>query len=356
MEIHNKITNRQKVFFIAMVLLMAILFFIVAYRVVMPFIFGVFIAYVFHPIVGFLHSKRIPRSLSAFAVTLSIYLLFMLAVFELFPSMRGLSVFLIDNFSINTDAVFDMIKPMLQRIDIGNEQMEKFGVELGKLLTWIASFLTSAAVHIVENGLSFAYSAFSVALAPIIAFHVMKDWDDLCFRVKTLMPKWMERNAIKLVEEIDVALSGYVRGQLLVCAILATYYSTALYVCSLKFGLSIGAFTGALMFIPYVSFTVSMLVSLMVAFFQSGNIHMVYDIALVYIFGSVLESIVLTPYLVGGKTGLHPVVVLLAVMIGGSLRGVTGVFLALPVATIVAAVWRFLRSNYIKSDLYVCKK
>ena len=94
----------------------------------------------------------------------------------------------------------------------------------------------------------------------------------------------------------------------------------------------------------------------MIGVVESGQASYVTSIMSVYVVGNILESVILTPLFVGSRTGLHPLCVLLAVLVGGAVKGILGIVLAIPLATIAGALWRLLRKYYTHSALYQEKK
>jgi predicted PurR-regulated permease PerM len=156
-----------------------------------------------------------------------------------------------------------------------------------------------------------------------------------------------------LARQIDKAISGYLRGQLTVCVILGCYYAFGLTLAGLSFGLLIGAVSGLLTFIPYVGSLTALVVSFGVAlaqFFPDWTRILV--VVGVVLFGQFLEGNVLSPKLVGGSAGLHPVWLIFALLTFGSLFGFVGLLLAVPVAAAAGVLTRFALGRYRASPLY----
>ncbi len=155
------------------------------------------------------------------------------------------------------------------------------------------------------------------------------------------------------MDEINEALSGYVRGQLLVCGILGAYYAGGLTLAGLNFGLLIGVVSGFLTFIPYVGSVTALVVSFAVALAQFypdwGHIFIIVGVVL---FGQFLEGNVLSPKLVGESTGLHPVWLIFALLAFGYLFGFVGLLLAVPIASAIGVLMRFAVRRYRASALY----
>jgi predicted PurR-regulated permease PerM len=134
--------------------------------------------------------------------------------------------------------------------------------------------------------------------------------------------------------------------------ILAIYYAVALWFAGLQFAVPIGVLTGLLIFIPYLGFGIGLILALLVALLQFATWQGVIIVLVVYGIGQLLESFVLTPWLVGERIGLHPLAVIFALLAFGQLFGFTGVLLALPASAAILVGLRHVRAAYTGSALY----
>ena len=116
---------------------------------------------------------------------------------------------------------------------------------------------------------------------------------------------------------------------------LAAIYSAGLLVLGVKGGLAIGVIAGLLSIVPYLGGAIGLVIGLLSALYQFQDWFHPSMVLLVFMVGQVIESTVLTPWLVGDRIGLHPVAVIFALMAGGQLLGLVGVLIALPVAAVI---------------------
>ena len=133
------------------------------------------------------------------------------------------------------------------------------------------------------------------------------------------------------MKEIDDVLAAFLRGQLTVMLCLAVFYSLGLWLVGIELAFIVGFISGLVSFIPYLGIIVGLLLSLLAFVIQMGDFSQLVAIGIVFLLGQLLEGTVLSPILVGERVGLHPVVVILAVMAGGLLFGFFGVLAAMPV-------------------------
>ncbi|MEX0431381.1 AI-2E family transporter [Spiribacter insolitus] len=195
--------------------------------------------------------------------------------------------------------------------------------------------------RLTRSGLALAGALASLALVPVVAFYLLRDWDRvLAAALDTLPPAW-RRTAATLARECDEVVGAFLRGQLLVMISLGIFYGLGLWLVGVQFGLLIGLLSGLAAVVPYLGFIVGIAAASVAVLFQFNDwLIPLLLVWVVYGGGQVLESAVFTPLFVGDRIGLHPVVVIFAVLAGGQLFGFAGVLLALPVAAVIAVLLR----------------
>ncbi|MDB5594702.1 MAG: hypothetical protein JWM36_1663 [Hyphomicrobiales bacterium] len=215
---------------------------------------------------------------------------------------------------------------------------------------WIGGFLRS-----LWSGGQALIGLFSLlVITPVVAFYILLDWDKMVRTVDSWVPLDHRETVRELAREIDRALSGFLRGQSLVCLFLGLWYGLGLTMIGLNFGLLIGISAGILSFIPYVGSLTALVLSAGVAIVQGWpDLWLLGKVLAVIGTGQFLEGNILTPKLVGASVGLHPVWLMLALLGFGSLFGFTGLILAVPIAAAVGVVMRFGLRNYLSSPLYL---
>jgi predicted PurR-regulated permease PerM len=192
----------------------------------------------------------------------------------------------------------------------------------------------------------------NVLLTPVVMFYLLTDWDALVARVAALLPRRWDAASRRIAGEIDSVLAEYLRGQVTVMLILAIFYAIALWFAGLQFAIPIGVLTGLLIFVPYLGYGIGLVLALLVAVLQFSSAQGIVLVLVVYGIGQLLESFVLTPWLVGERIGLHPLAVIFALLAFGQLFGFTGVLLALPASAAILVALRNVRAVYTASALY----
>ena len=191
-------------------------------------------------------------------------------------------------------------------------------------------------------------------ITPVIAFYMLLDWHKMMATIDSLIPLRHRETALQLLHEIDVALAGFLRGQSLVCLFLGLWYGLGLSLVGLNFGLLIGLSAGLLSFIPYVGSLAALVISAIVAIVQDWPHWQLFAMAMgVVLAGQFLESNILSPKLVGDKVGVHPVWLMFALFVFGSLLGFLGLMIAVPFAAAVGVLLRFAVRRYRASEFYL---
>jgi predicted PurR-regulated permease PerM len=143
---------------------------------------------------------------------------------------------------------------------------------------------------------------------------------------------------------------------LLVMAILAVGYSIGLSLFGLDLAVPIGVFTGLAIFVPYLGFGIGLVLATLAGLLEFSGGGVVYPlvmVAVVYGIGQMVESLYLTPTLVGERIGLHPLAVIFALLAFGQLFGFVGVLIALPASAVLLVAIRRVRASYLASPLYL---
>jgi predicted PurR-regulated permease PerM len=212
----------------------------------------------------------------------------------------------------------------------------------------IAALLSSLKV-----GGSFALTLIGNAiLIPVALFYLLMDWENFVHRAVQLVPPRLRGAYDSFMNEADEVLGQYLRGQMLVMLILAVYFTIGLSLFGLDLALPIGVFTGLAIFVPYVGFGVGLVLALLAGLLEFASFKAVIMVAVVYGAGQLIESLYLTPRLVGERIGLHPLAVIFALLSFGQLFGFVGVLIALPASAVLLVAIRRVRKQYLASDLY----
>ena len=310
-----------------------------------PFVFAAVIAYVMAPLAEKLETYKIPPLL---AVTIIIVLLLILLV--LLPlALIPLILAQVRDFAELLPTLIEKIHLLLGSNLATWAQEQDFPEIGGSSLRQAADVIS----NIFSGGVSLLSGIFtSLLIVPLATFYFLRDRKSISGELTEILPPRIRNQAIIFSRDLDSVLGEFLRGQLLVMLIMAVFYSVVLKLAGLPFALTIGILSGLLTFIPYVGFIFGVLLASLVGI---GNFESFIDIAIIWLLmgiGTVLESVIITPRLVGERVGLHPLAVLLALTVMAEFFGFVGVLVALPTAAILLVCGRHLRRRYIGSGFY----
>ena len=325
--------------------------------VLMPFVVAAVLAYVLSPLVDGLQracGRRLPRMVAVVLVEV-FFLLLLVALFTLLipilaqelPRMRDQVPVLVER--LQTD-----IAPWLQAKGIP-VMLDSASIKAFVLQTFSTSFddAFKQALTSLRIGGSVALAVIgNLVLIPVVLFYLLADWRRVVRHVEALVPRPARGAYDSFVAECDDVLGQYLRGQLSVMALLAVYYSVALWAFGLELAFPIGVFTGLAVFVPYVGYGLGLVLAVLAGVLQFAPSEALLMVAVVYGLGQLIESFVLTPRWVGERIGLHPLHVIFALMAFGQLFGFVGVLVALPASAVLLVAIRRLRAQYQASALY----
>jgi len=320
-----------------------------------PFAVAAALAYLGDPLVDRLENLGLSRTLAVILVFLFMTVLLVGLLLVLIPLLEKQVNYLLQRFPDYWNWFADIVLPWLnQRTGIALSMPD--GSEIIALLRqhWqsagsVAAMLVSS---VTQSGMAVIGWLVNITLIPVVTFYFLRDWDGMMQSIRELLPRSAEPVILRLAADANEVLSAFIRGQLLVMLALALIYSAGLALIGLKLALLIGLLAGLLSIVPYLGSIIGIAAALIAAGVQFGDwLHLLLAAA-VFMVGQMLEGMVLTPWLVGDRIGLHPVAVIFAVMAGGILFGFLGVLLALPVAAVAMVLLRFAHDTYTRSYLY----
>ena len=323
--------------------------------VLTPFLVAALLAYLGDPLVDRLEARGLGRTSAVLVVFCTLFGVILLALLFLVPSLQREIVLLIKKMPHYIDWVQQTVVPWLksavgtdlQAIDLNviKEAVTKYWSEVGGVAAGVLGSVSG-------TGLALAGWLVNLVLIPLLTFYLLRDWDLIVERVHELLPRKIEGRVAHLAKDCDEVLGAFMHGQLLVMISLGTVYSVGLWLVGLDMALLIGMGAGLVSFVPYLGFILGVLVAGVAAVMQFQEALPVLFVLMVFGVGQMLESFLLTPYLLGDRIGLHPVAVIFAVMAGGQLFGFFGVLLALPVAAVIMVMLRHAHGEYVVSHLY----
>ncbi len=309
--------------------------------VLFPFVLSLGIAYLLDPLVASLARRGFPR-------TVTILVLDLLVLGSIVASLVILIPKLVAEVGTAAEQILAQA-PAFQTWFTSKAIpfLSRFGLDAARLSQDLLGSLPArfeGLLRTILNGLISAGTGLSnllgqlltLVLVPFLTFYLLRDFQSIRHQVRTLLiPVHLQRPARDVWSRIDRILSGFFRGQLLVCLLVGVLTGLGLFVVGVRYSLALGILAGSLNIIPYVGITVTLLVAVLIGLFSPSPAMAILKAVLVIESVQVLEGSVLSPRIVGQRVGLHPAWVMLAVVVFSRFLGVIGLFLAVPVTAIL---------------------
>lgn len=319
-----------------------------------PFVAAAILAYICNPLVNRLCAWKLPRGLATLLVMIALLGAFVLLVLITLPLLqKEVNVFM-TRLPDLIDAARNKLLPWLQQHfgialqldsamlkDLLLSHWQSAGGAAAKVLPWLGGSGTALLAMLIN-----------LALVPLALFYLLRDWPQLLAHVEQAIPRRRHDKIALIASEVDGVLAEFLRGQLAVMLLMSAFYAAGLWFAGLGFALPIGVVAGMLVFVPYLGMISGLLLATLAAFTQFDHFTSVLVVWAVFGAGQLLEGMVVTPWLVGNRIGLHPLAVIFALLAFGQLFGFFGILLALPLSATLLVVLRHTKGWYLDSTLY----
>lgn len=323
--------------------------------ILMPFLLAAVLAYIGDPVADRLEERGMSRTSAVVTVFVSLTLfaglLFLISVPLLIDQIQLLIERIYDGLAWLQHTGLPTLRQYLdlpeqtKPMDAAREALGKHWESAGGILFYLWDKVSGSSMALIT------WIA-NITLVPVVTFYLLRDWDVLMAAIRNLLPRSVELRTVEIAQQCDEILGAFARGQLLVMLALALVYILGLWLVGLELALVLGLLAGLASIVPYLGVIIGILAAGVAAFFQFDSLLPLVGVAAVFGVGQMLESMFLTPTLVGDKIGLHPVVVIFAILAGGQLFGFVGILLALPVAAVIKVMINHLHDYYKQSELY----
>ena len=311
------------------------------------------IAYIFDPVVDWLEEKKISRTggiIILFTLLIGLIVLFFVIALPFFS--REISSFT-KKFPTYVETlkksavpvVNDYIDKHPEQIDLIKQKIQNIGFELLKpVIDFFKSFF-SGIIGLILNILD-------LLLIPVMVFYLLKDFDRINEKIKNSFPLEYRDTIVSLFSEIDSKIKNFLKGQLIVSVILAIIYSIGLSIFDVPLALLIGVVAGLANIIPYLGIAIGLVPALLLSYLDSHSLVNLLGVVGTFAVAQALEGSVISPRVVGEKVGLHPVMVIVAILLGGHFFGFVGILVAVPAASIVLVLFSRLYRWYLDSHYF----
>ena len=210
-------------------------------------------------------------------------------------------------------------------------------------LTTFGAHLSANLLHILwSDGRALISILSLLVVVPIVTFYLLVGWDQMLAALDKMVPPTQRETVRALAREINETVAVFLRGQGMICLILALYYAVALRLTGLNHAYLIGLGAGLVSFVPYLGLLTGVVLSVSVALIQLWPSWSLIPIILgIFLFGQFVADYVLAPRLVGAQVKLGPVSIMFAIAAFGYLFGFIGLLIAVPLAAAIGVIVRY---------------
>jgi predicted PurR-regulated permease PerM len=331
--------------------------FIGARIILVPMLCSLALAYLLAPVVAWFERRGWSRpssvllTISGATVVLALILIFILPGFwgQLVKTYNYVSDLLGKGSPITS--LLEKINQISPRLhDFLRSKIDKSGESdlLNRVFSTAGQWLQKGLFSLVDV----TASMLDLLLIPFFVYYLLADYRAMRAHLDRLIPPRHRAVASTLITRINFVISSYVRSQLVIALVMGVLYAIGFAIARVPLALSIGLLSGLLNFIPYLGTLTGLTLSLSFVALDGGGWARILGVVAVFIVVQCVEGYYLTPKLLGGRLDLHPMWVLVGLMIGGSLFGILGIILAVPVIAIAKVALDFLEELYQQSNFY----
>ena len=332
-------------------------FFSLIWKLLFPFVAAFVIAYLLSPIVRALADRGVPRGLSAFVLILLALMAIAAVLLMVVPPIIGQITSLVASldylpgqigaFSERVNAWLSSFedyepspyaKPIIDNLVLRAQDV--FAALFERALAFVTS-LSQLATHIVN-----------IIITPIFTFYLLRDMPKMKRWVRERVPRRFLDEAVETYQEIDRVLAGFIRGQFIVSTTEATFIGVGLTAIGVEYALLLGIFAGFANMVPYVGTYIGGIPALVVILLGPDVGRTLVLALILYVVVNLFDGYVLAPRIVGRRVGLHPVVTMIAMLVGAKFFGVVGFLAAVPVTATLKILGKKLERRYLKGSFY----
>lgn len=306
------------------------------------------IAYLLDPLADWLERRKLSREASIGVIYAGLVMGALVVVLLLLPAFASELAELeakLDDFEVD---LYPQIEPALAQLSawtgrdltlsVDNIAMLKARVPqlIQENLPRLQELLTKTAQELMTRGIGLINTVVNLTLLPIFVYYLLLDWDRMVAMVHDQIPHRFRERVTRVAKDVDQRLNAFVRGQITIASAMGVLYSIGLFLAGIDLAIPIGIVAGAIAIVPYLGFFVGIGMALVVSLIEFGvDLHLLY-VVIVFSVVQFIEGTFLTPSIMGDSVGLHPLVVMVAIIAGGGLLGVWGMLLAIPITAVLS--------------------
>lgn len=338
--------QKRKLFIYILIALLVggVVWFIYSYRVkigkiLTPFFMALIIVYLVHPLVMKLERKKIKRRMAILLVYLFFSLAIITTTFFVIPGVIGNVkelIITLPQIVIQYEELFDKLITSIQSSGWPSDIKDTVFREIVNGTGFVQDKMMDGLRRILSGFIEAITALFDLVLAMIIAYYFINDGEFFKEAVLSLTPRKWRNGIIATGREINAILSNFIQGQLLTALIVGILETIGLIIIKAKYPLILGLVGGIANIIPYFGPILGAIPAVAIALIESP-VKAIWTV-IVFTIVQQIDNAFISPKIIEGKLGLHPVTTILAVLVGGEFFGILGMLVSVPIAAIIKVV------------------
>ncbi|MCP4674875.1 MAG: AI-2E family transporter [Deltaproteobacteria bacterium] len=327
------------------------------------FLLSFLLAYVLNPIVTRLDKLRfINRTAGTFITLFGLLMGFFAVLFIIVPEVVEEFRQFLSRMPAQLVRLQEVVVPWIEKnFDIAiplsvGDAVNQFGREINNLAPKVIGPATQVIARVFGGTFSAVFAAVGALMFPLFLFFLLKDYPRVVATVDGLIPRANIERYHQIGHEVDEALSAFLHGQFMVMLVLGTLYSIGYSIVGIPVAIGVGLLTGLLCFIPYVGAATGFVLALLLSLLEFQGWGTVFGVVIVFAAVQLADATFITPKILGGKLGIRPLWIIVALMAGAELFGFLGVLLAVPTTAVLKVLVGHTLDRYRRSSLYNMEK
>ena len=322
--------------------------------IMLPLVISAILYYLIKPLVDFIEKRGVSRTTSIFIVFAIIIALLIWAVARFIPMIQEQLMSFVENLpsyvkSINVEANKFLESPWLANYQ---EELEKMLSNVStKAIDYAESFSKNAIDWASNFASAIARVTVAIIMSPFILFYFLRDSGKMKEGLLKRLPTRMRRPILRVLGDINKQLAGYVQGQVTVAIVVGIMFTIFFNIIGLRYAATFGIIAGFLNMIPYLGSFLAIVPVVIMGVVQ-GPIMLI-KVLITFVIEQTIEGRFVSPLVLGSKLSIHPITIMFILLTSGSMFGVWGVFLGIPVYASIKVVVKEIFEWYKRiSGLY----
>jgi predicted PurR-regulated permease PerM len=307
--------------------------------ILLPFIVGAIIAYLLNPAIDRLEQRRWPRT-HAIGVVFGIFLLiFVIAALLVIPALATEAQSLSASYELYARQARDLVSQARRAAELWGQVVGLVPSDVRAAFAEVGDRSQAYALSLLRESIGLLNRSVVIVslliISPVVAFWFLRDYHDLGRQALLALPERQREKTLEILRDINRVAGSYLLGMAIMAGIVAIYAGVVLTAAGVPFSVLLGLMTGILYVIPYIGYPSAVVISGLTMLATGKKLGFIVVVLAIMVAGNVISDYILYPRVVGKRVGLHPLVVIFALLSGGALFGFLGVIIAVPLAGVI---------------------